>query len=174
MNKENIDVIFQRRSVRSYTEKLIGDEIIREILSAGMSAPSACDKKTPEFIVMKKRQVLEEIASFLPNGGFLASAPCGILVCGDLNRAHSGELSYMLQDCSAAIENILVSATALGVGTCWLGIHPRPDRIANVSVYFGLPVNIIPISAISLGYPKEQPGPRKQYFEKHVHFDSWN
>lgn len=173
MCKQNIDIIFKRRSVRSYIDKPISNEIIKQILTAGMSGPTACDKKTPEFIVMKKQDVLKKVSSFLPNGGFLAKAPIGILVCGNMTRAHSGELSYMLQDCSAAIENILIAASVLGLGACWLGIHPRPDRLENIAKYFKLPENIIPVSAISLGYPASEPEPRKRYFKEHVHIDAW-
>lgn len=173
MSDKNLDIIFRRRSVRTYSDKPISNDIIKQILTAGMSGPTACDKKTPEFIVMKQREVLKKIASFLPNGGFLAKAPCGILVCGNMTRAHSGELSYMLQDCSAAIENMLIAAAGLGIGTCWLGVHPRPDRVENISKYFRLPENIIPVSVISLGYPVSDPEPRTRYFKEHVHLDCW-
>ena len=173
MCKQNIDLIFQRRSVRAYTDQVISDEIIKQILTAGMSGPTACDKQTPEFIVMKKREVLKEIASYLPNGGFLATAPFGILVCGDMERAHAGEESYMLQDCSAAIENILIASSVLGIGACWLGIHPRPDRIEKIIKYFELPGHIIPVSAISFGYPARETEARKRYTKEHVHFNKW-
>lgn len=173
MCEQNIDLIFQRRSVRKYTEMLVSDEIIKQILTAGMSAPTACNKQTPEFIVLKKREILQKVASYLPNGSFLATAPFGILVCGNMERAHAEEESYMLQDCSAAIENILIATSILGIGACWLGIHPRPDRIEKIIKYFNLPGHIIPVSAISFGYPVTDAEPRKQYIEEHVHFDTW-
>ena len=149
MFEKNMDVIFRRRSVRSYTDKIISDDVFEQILTAGMSAPTACDKRTPEFIVMRKREILKEIASYLPNGRFLETASAGVLICGNMKRTHSEEESYMLQDCSAAIENILIAASILGLGACWLGIHPRPDRIENISRYFKLPEHIVPVSAIS-------------------------
>ena len=65
--------------------------------------------------------------------------------------AHDRQLSYLLQDCSAAIENLLLAAHVLGLGTCWLGIHPREERMKTVSSLLGLPGNVIPVSAIAVG-----------------------
>lgn len=173
MCESKIDLIFKRRSIRSYTEKQISEEKIKTLLTAGMSGPTACDKKTPEFIIIQDPAVLKDVSSYLPNGGFLAESPLGILVCGNMERAHDGEESYMLQDCSAAIENILLAAVALGLGACWLGIHPRPDRVNNISKFFQLPKNIIPVSAISIGFPEKEAGERKRFFSEHVHFNKW-
>jgi nitroreductase len=98
----------------------------------------------------------------------LRLAPVGIFVEGDLSLAHSGELSYLIQDCSAAIENLLLAATALGLGACWLGVHPRPDRIILLSTLFKLPQNRIPIAVIAIGHPDEHPTPRTRYRETAV------
>jgi nitroreductase len=108
------------------------------------------------------------IADGLPNGQMLRLAPVGIFVEGDLSLAHSGELSYLIQDCSAAIENLLLAATALGLGACWLGVHPRPDRIILLSTLFKLPQNRIPIAVIAIGHPDEHPTPRTRYRETAV------
>ncbi|MBN1865321.1 MAG: nitroreductase family protein [Victivallales bacterium] len=173
MEMNSLDRIFARRSVRSYSPKVIPEETVVEILSAAMSAPTACDKKTPEFIVLTEKEALATVASFLPNGGFLAVAPLGIVVCGDMNRAHAGELSYMLQDCSAAIQNILLAVSMLGLGACWLGVHPRADRVENITNYLSLPRHVVPVSVISIGFPAAQPEPRKRFFKEHVHFNKW-
>ncbi len=173
MSTENLEHIFARRSVRRYSQREVPEDITRDILSAAMSAPTACDKKTPEFIVLTQKDILAKVASFLPNGGFLADAPLGIVVCGDMSRAHSGELSYMLQDCSAAIQNILLAASMLGLGACWLGVHPRPERIENITNSLSLPEHVVPVSVISIGYPKSQPEPRKRLFKEHLHFNRW-
>ena len=86
-----------------------------------------------------------------------------MVVCGDLSRAHGGELSYLLQDCSAAIENLLLAAQQLGLGACWLGIHPRQDRIAAVSRILNLSESIVPVGGIAIGWPAQEPSPRTRY-----------
>ena len=120
-----------------------------------------------------ERDLLTKIAAGLPNGGMLASASLGIVVCGDLRRAHDGQLSYLLQDCSAAIENLLLAASALGLGACWLGVHPREDRIAHLRSLLHIPPSIIPVSAIALGWPAETKPPRTRYREQAVHHETW-
>ena len=142
-------------------------------MEAAMAAPSACAKDPWHFIVMKDKAALKAAAEFLPNGKMLGSAAAGIVVCGDIKRAHAEEVSFMLQDCSAAIENILLAAAALGIGSCWLGVHPRPERIESLSAYFKLPKNIIPISAIALGYPVEKHEARTRFRKEAVHFEKW-
>lgn len=138
-----------------------------------MAAPSACCKDPWEFIVVRDRAMLEAIAEGLPNGKMLAQAGVGIVVCGDLDRAHGAELSYLLQDCSAAIENILLAARALGLGGCWLGVHPRPERIAHLRTLLGIPERVVPVSVVSLGWPAEEPPARTRYTPGRVHAERW-
>ena len=103
----------------------------------------------------------------------LAQAAAGIVVCGDLRKAHANEESYLLQDCSAAIENLLLAAAALGLGACWLGVHPRPDRQAHVRLTVKLPAEVVPVSIIALGWPAEAAEPRTRYAASAVHQETW-
>ncbi len=96
-----------------------------------------------------------------------------IVVCGDLEAAHDRQLSYLLQDCSAAIENLLLAAQALDLGACWLGIHPRADRIENVSKLLALPASVLPVAGIALGRPGEQKEARTRYSSAYVHQERW-
>ena len=172
MNKR-LDFIFKRRSVRKYLKRDVTEKAVQDILEAAMAAPSACETDPWDFIVVREQATREAMASALPYGKMLASAPVGILVCGDLQRAHSGELSYMIQDCAAAIENLLIAASKLGLGACWLGVHPRPDRIAAMRKLFDLPENIIPVSAIAIGHPAERKAPRTRIKAVRVHKGKW-
>jgi nitroreductase len=160
--------IFQRRCVRKFTTEPVSDALIRDLLEAAMAAPSAVAKDPWRFHVVREAVLRNRIADGLPNGQMLRLAPVGIFVEGDLSLAHSGELSYLIQDCSAAIENLLLAATALGLGACWLGVHPRPDRIILLSTLFKLPQNRIPIAVIAIGHPDEHPTPRTRYRETAV------
>jgi nitroreductase len=172
MNSE-IAFIFSRRSVRKYQDREIPDTMITDILEAAMAAPSAVKRDPWHFIVIKNRETLRRIADLLPHGNMLAGAAAGIVVCGDINKAHDRLESYMLQDCSAAIENALLAASALGLGACWLGVHPREDRIRGLRHLFDLPENIVPVSGIALGYPGERPKARTRYNPDLVHWEKW-
>lgn len=165
--------IFARRSIRAYKEDDIPDEMIKDLLEAAMAAPSAVAKDPWHFIVIQQKAGLAKIADGLPNGQMLRQAAVGIVVCGDIDKAHGQLESYMLQDCSAAIENILLAASQLGLGACWLGIHPKEERIDHMRRLFDLPRNIIPISAIAVGWPTENSEPRTRYDEKLVHTERW-
>jgi nitroreductase len=168
-----LDSLFSRRSVRRYTDQPVTAETVQDLLEAAMAAPSACAKDPWEFIVLQDAGLRAKVASFLPNGPMLATAPMGFVVCGDLDRAHSGELSYLLQDCSAAIQNLLLAAHALGLGAVWLGVHPRQDRIDALRELFGLPQNILPVSGIAVGYPAEHPEARTRFVADRVHTNGW-
>lgn len=172
MRKE-LELIFKRRSIRKYTGGEIDAGLVQALLEAAMAAPSACGKDPFRFIVMDKPEVKAAVAEFLPNGLFLKDAPLGIIVLGDLEAAHGNSESYLLQDCAAAIENILLGAAAFGLGACWLGVHPRPDRIAGIRGYFGLPENILPVSVIAVGQPAERKEPRTRFNPAYVKYNVW-
>ncbi len=172
MNTE-LDFIFNRRSVRSYEAREIPKTTIRDLLEAAMAAPSACCKDPWHFVVVEQRDMLEAIAEGLPNGKILGSAAVGIVVCGDTEQAHDGQISYLLQDCSAAIENLLLAAEKLGLGACWLGVHPREERVEHIRNLLGMPANVVPVSAIALGWPRQKAAPRTRYQDTAVHWELW-
>lgn len=165
-----LDFIWARRSVRKFTQEPVAEAGIQSMLEAAMAAPSACCRDPWSFIVLRQAPARKAVAACLPNGGFLADAPLGIIVCGHQKRAHAESLSYLLQDCSAAIENILLAANALGLGSCWLGIHPREERIAALRETLDLPADCLPVGAIAIGRPaEERPEPRTRFDAGKVH-----
>lgn len=168
-----LQAIFSRRSIRKFHDKDVPDAMIHDLLEAAMAAPSAMAKDPWHFIVVRKRKTLDVLTSILPNGKMLAQAPVAFIVCGDINKAHDQLESYMLQDLSAAVENILLAANMLGIGSCWLGVHPRPDRMEGVKKLFSLPETIIPMCGIALGWPKIQPESRTRYQSEYVHLEKW-
>jgi nitroreductase len=169
----SLDFIFGRRSIRVYRNEEVSEADIRTMLEAAMAAPSAVAKDPWRFVVIRDKAVLQRIADGLPNGKMLATAPVGIVVCGDLDQAHDHQLSYLLQDCSAAIENLLLAAHVLGLGACWLGVHPREDRIRHIRTILGLPEAVIPIAGIAIGHPGEIKEPRSRYHAAYVHHERW-
>lgn len=165
--------ILARRSVRKYTTEPVSDEQLDLALKAAMAAPSAMHCDPWHFIIIKEQAARDTLADALPYGQMLRQAPVGIIVCGDLEKAHRNQLSYLLQDVSAAIENLLLALHAQGLGAVWLGIHPNDDRIEAVKHSFALPENILPISAIALGHPAEFPEARTRYDAAKVHNGQW-
>jgi nitroreductase len=168
-----LSLIFQRRSVREFSPGEVPAHVIQDMLEAAMAAPSACCKDPWDFVVVKDLAMRVRMADGLPNGKFLTSAALGIVVCGNIERAHAGELSYMLQDCSAAMQNLLMAAEGLGFGACWLGVHPREDRIAMLRNLLGLPEKIIPIGVAAVGVPAVKMEARTRFKESAVHWEKW-
>lgn len=168
-----LNALFARRSIRDYRAEDVPPERVQDLLEAAMAAPSAVAKDPWHFVVIRDRSALARIAAGLPNGGMLADAAVGIVVCGDLDQAHDRQLSFLLQDCSAAIENILLAASMLGLGACWLGVHPRTERVDTVRELLNIPANVIPVSAIAVGVPAEQKAPRTRFSQDAVHMETW-
>jgi nitroreductase len=171
--RDRLDAIFGRRSIRVYKPGAVPPATVRTLLEAAMAAPSAVAKDPWRFIVVQDRLTLARIAEFLPNGKMLAEAALGIIVCGELETAHDRQLSYLLQDCSAAIENLLLAAHIQGLGACWLGIHPREDRIHQISHLLNLPPGVLPVSGVAIGWPGEAKEARTRYNPAAVHYEKW-
>jgi len=168
-----LDFIFRRRSVRKYQAREIPAAMMHDLLQAAMAAPSAMARDPWHFLVIRAPQTMHRLADVLPHAQMLRQAPAAIIVCGDINLAHDRQESYMLQDLSAAGENLLLAANVLGLGGCWLGVHPRPERITGIRELFRLPDHIIPVCGIALGWPAEQPPARTRYKQDRVHMEKW-
>ena len=168
-----LSLLFGRRSIRAFKPGEVTDALVRDLLEAGMAAPSAVARDPWRFVVIKKQEILERVASGLPNGGMLAQAAVGIVVVGELDQAHGRALSYLLQDCSACTENILLAAHALGLGACWLGVHPREARVEHLRSVLGIPASIVPMAVVAIGWPAEVPEPRTRYDEAKIHYEQW-
>lgn len=169
MSKKVIETIFARRSIRQYTSERIGAKELKTLLEAAMAAPSASNRKPWHFIIITDRGILDELAKVHPYGSMLAEAPLGIAVCGDTHISPR----YWVQDCSAATENLLLAAAALGLGAVWLGVHPRERRVNAIRKVLKIPENIVPLNLISIGHPAEEKEPRTQYNEDRVHHEYW-
>ena len=170
---EQLSRILGRRSIRSYQTARIDDDRIEAMLRAAMAAPSACATDPWRFVVVRDPSTLQRLAEGLPNGTMLGSAAAGIVVCGDQDAAHDRQISYLLQDCSAAIENILLAAHMLGLGACWLGVHPRMERVAHVAKTLSIPEPVVPVACLALGYPAESKESRTRYKAENVHHEKW-
>lgn len=172
-SSRTLELIFGRRSIRVFRPGVIPEGTVRQLLAAAMAAPSAVAKDPWHFVVVRQRETLSRMAGVLSNGSMLHGAALAISVCGDLETAHDRQLSYLLQDCAAATQNLLLAAHALGLGACWLGVHPREERIGHLQQLFELPPAVIPVAVIALGWPGETKEPRSRYQPDHVHAERW-
>ncbi len=166
-----IDAILTRRSIRKYTEQTVTDEQVENLLKSAMYAPSAVNKQPWHFIVFRNKLIAESIAEFHPNSYMLKNASVGILVCFDENLQH--DKGYGELDCSAATQNILLTAHGMGLGAVWIGIVPRKNRIDAVKKVFSLPANIIPFALIAVGYPDEKRAFPERYRKDRIHYEKW-
>ena len=165
--------IFSRRSIRVYSPGSIAEETVMRLLEAAMAAPSAMTKDPWRFVVVREQAALKALAEALPGGKMLATATLAVVVCGDLEAAFERQLSFLLQDCSAATENLLLAAHALGLGACWVGVHPSEAAVRRLKELFRLPALVIPMAVVSLGLPGEELAPRTRYKPEHVHIEKW-
>jgi nitroreductase len=170
---DRLKLIFGRRSIRQYAPGEVSQQAVTRLLEAAMAAPSAMTKDPWRFVVVRDRQKLASMATILPGGGMLATASLAVLVCGDIDAAFERQLGFLLQDCSAAIENLLLAAHALGLGACWVGVHPHQGSANRMKEMFSLPASLVPVAVISVGLPAEQPEPRTRYNPDYVRFEKW-
>jgi nitroreductase len=161
--------ILSRRSIRKYTPQALSAQTVHTLLEAAMAAPSANNAQLWRFVVVTEPAQLGALAAVLPYGQMLLQAPLAIAVCAEVARGER----YWVQDCSAASENILVAANALGLGGVWLGVYPREERVAGVAQVLGLPEGILPLCVLSLGYPAEERAAPNRYDATRVHHERW-
>lgn len=166
--------ILNRRSIRKYTDRPIGQEDVHRILEAGMSGPSCVNARDWSFLVVQDKDTLNRMADV--NGRPaepLRQAQLGILVLGDLERAFSRAQEYWVIDGAIAAENMVLAANALGIGSVWLGTWPQMERVEGLRKLFALPDTVIPHSILAFGYPDEIPEAKGFYEENRVHVEKW-
>jgi len=168
---DTLETIVTRRSIRKYKKQTISEKIIRDVLNAAFSAPSAGNQQPWHFIILDERKILNVIHTFHPSAKMLKEADKAILVCGDLNLEKFK--GFWMIDCAAATENILLAAHSLGLGACWLGVYPREGRVTGMRKLLKLPAHIIPFALVSLGYPNEHKPREERYDKLRVHYNKW-
>ncbi len=146
--------IYTRRSIRKFKDIPIEDEKLQQILKAGMNAPSAGNQQPWEFVVIKNKDTLQKLCDVAPHWFMLKECVAAIVVCGNKNKEKFP--GYWIQDCSASLQNILLQATSLGIGSVWLGATPIKERVEFVKNIINAPENIEPLGIVALGYADEQ------------------
>jgi nitroreductase len=174
------ETINQRRSIRSYTQQEVTDEEIKILLQAAIRAPSGGNRQTWRFVVVRNPETMKAMykaASYsTQHQTFVKKAPVNIVVCVDLKPYQRvpyrdrGEKLFVLQDAAAAIQNLLLAATALELGACWVGLFDE-DMVRE---QLELPKNVRPLAILPVGHTKSKarPTPRRP-LEEFVHYERW-
>ncbi|MDE6394313.1 MAG: nitroreductase family protein [Duncaniella sp.] len=172
-----LECILTRTSVRQYApDRTISRDTVETLLRAAMSAPTAVNKQPWAFVAIDDRAQLDSLTSVLPYARMLSQAPLAIVVCGDLSKAIESENAdggFWIQDVSAATENLLLAAHALGLGAVWTGVYPDSERVNGVREQLGMPDNIIPLAVVPIGYPTGPQTPKDKWKPENVHFNRW-
>ncbi len=164
-----LSVIFSRRSIRKYQERRVEREILTSLLQAAMAAPTAANARPWEFVVVDEPENLLQLKAVLPFGQY--NAPAAIVVCGnpDIGSNTAGRF-YWVQDCSAALENMLIAAAGIGLGSVWIGVYPLESRVKGLRTALNMPENVTPLGVMYVGYPAEQKEARTQYDDHRVYW----
>ena len=153
-----LDVIFARKSVRSYTDQPVSDEQVETMLRAAMAAPTGMNVQPWRFVVIRDQAVKEKLAG--PRGGMIAQAPVVFVICGEttLMRKPFGQ-----PDAEAVeVEN----------GN-WTAAHPYADRVNPIREALGLPENVTPLCVVPCGYPAGDDQPKDKWKPENIHYDKW-
>jgi nitroreductase len=157
-----IEAIRKRRSIRQYLEKPIPEETLMTILECARIAPSAGNRQPWVFIVVKTKETKDLLMAAAGNQPALGQAPVVIVVCADPEVAGAryedrGRTLYCIQDTAAAIENMMLAAVSLDLGTCWVGAFKETEARKALN----LPPNLRPVAMFPLGYPDQERPPRE-------------
>lgn len=169
--------ILTRTSIRAYTDQSVPDEMIETMLRAGMAAPTAMNRQPWEFVVVKDREILDSLAGRLKYAKMLVQAPLAIVVCAKstITLNATGETvtnNFWVDDASAATENILLAAHALGLGAVWTAASDA-ERSSAVRQILGIPADISPLCVIPIGFPGENPEPKDKWKPEKIHYERW-
>ena len=176
-NKDNgqaaIENIMTRTSIRQYKDQPVEQEKIDIMLKAAMAAPTAVNLQPWHFIVITDKKTIGLLSGKQPT-----NAPLLIAVCGDTDKTTmpDGKMKlpdFWVEDVSAATENLLLAAHALGLGAVWTGVYPAMERVAEVANVLNCPQNIVPVAVVRVGYPDEAPEPKNKFKEENISYNKF-
>jgi nitroreductase len=163
-----VKAIRERRSIRKYKSDPISDEDLNVVLQAGRWAPSASNKQPWHFVVVRDEQGREELAKAHAYGRFMAESPVVVVVLGDPAK----HPKYYLSDPHNAVQNMLLAAYSLGLGTCWMGVRDTDIEPAFRRI-LGIPESLRVICCVSLGYPDQKRESTRQEFSDLVSWEQY-
>ena len=167
--------IKKRRSIRAYSKEKITKEELEKLIDAMRWAPSAGNIQPWKFIIVSNTEIKHKLSIAALDQMFIEEAPIVVVVCANEKDSEGGYGSrgktlYCLQDTAAAIQNLLLAAYALGLGTCWIGAFNEEEvrRILNV------PIGVRPVAIVPVGHPSEKPRTRQRRSMKDIiHYETF-
>ena len=168
-----IENIMTRTSIRQFKAQPVEQDKVDILLKAAMAAPTALNLQPWHFIVINNKETIALLSGKRPT-----NAPLMIAVCGDTDKTMLPDGStklpdFWVEDVSAATENLLLAAHALGLGAVWTGVYPAMDRTAEVANVLNCPQNIVPLAVVRVGYPDESPEPKNKYKEENISYNKF-
>lgn len=168
-----IENIMTRTSIRQFKAQPVEQDKVDILLKAAMAAPTALNLQPWHFIVINDKETIALLSGKRPT-----NAPLMIAVCGDTDKTMLPDGStklpdFWVEDVSAATENLLLAAHALGLGAVWTGVYPAMDRTAEVANVLNCPQNIVPLAVVRVGYPDESPEPKNKYKEENISYNKF-
>lgn len=170
---ETLEAIYNRRSIREFTDEPVAENDIEALLKAAFSAPTAVNVQPWEFIVINEREILEKLKKQLIFAHY--NAPTAIVVCGNMKLAFKGpDKDLWVCDCSAAVENILLAATDIGLASVWIGVYPTEPKIKQVRAVLDMPDYVVPLAIVYVGHSNQKLEGRSRYNEKRVYWQKYD
>jgi nitroreductase len=166
-----IEAIFTRRSIRRFTGDVITEKELQTVLRAAFSSPSCGNTRPWHFIIIRNKSKIEQIAKLHNYAKMLPEAGCAIIVCGDTERL--GSEGFLIQDCSAAIENMLLAIHGINLGAVWCGLHPNTEVTKPLIELLDIPSTIIPVGMVVVGHKAEEKEALDRFDESRIHYDQW-
>jgi len=168
---DTLTAIFTRRSIRKYTALPVSDETVRILLQAAMSAPSARNEQSWEFVIIRDKDTLKKVPDISPFAAHVPGAQVAIVVLG--NKKLEAVPGLWIPDCSNAAMNILLAAHSMGLGAVWTTLYPYEERMAGMKKLLNLPDHIVPLTIIPLGYPAEKKQREDRFKPEKIHMERY-
>ncbi len=165
-----MNIIFKRKSVRSYLDIDVDDMTLEQIIRAGMAAPSAKNQRPWEFYVVHNKETLAGLAACSPYGQPLAKAPAAIVACYRKNDLYAADM--VLLDMSCCCENMLIQASALDMGSVWISFAPLKERQEPAKKVLNLPDNLEVFAVLPVGYPMGESKPADRFDSARIHWEA--
>ena len=166
------ELIQKRYSVRAYKPDPVEDDKLQQVLEAACWAPSACNRQPYQLIVLNTAEQATDLKRIYHRGWFYSQAPLVIAICGltqEAWRRRDGQ-NYQFVDAAIAMDHLILAATELGLGTCWVAAFD----VEAAREVLGLPLNVEPIAFTPLGYPADERGPKtRKKKDQLVRYGRW-
>ena len=164
-----LDLIYSRQRVHEFTDAPVSDGQVEAMLKAAMAAPSVKDRRPWHFVVLRKRETLDELARLHKYAYMLAQAQVAVVVCGD--QRVSGK--YWVEDGCVATQNLLLAAKVLGLGGVWISIYPKKKHQNAVRELLDIPRHMGVLCILAIGTPARREQVSAEFDPDRVHQEEW-